>query len=42
MNELPSRQWKRNTLNDLIKTLTETGSGRPQSVHMSDSIAIVY
>jgi len=42
MNEFPSRQWKLSTLNDLIKTLTERGSGRPQSVYTSDNIAIVF
>jgi len=49
MKEFPSRQWKRSTLNDLIKRIDETGSadkkrgtGRHRSVRTPDNIAVVY
>jgi len=48
MKEFPSRQWKRSTLNDLIKRIDETGSadrkrdtGRHRSVRTPDNIAVV-
>ena len=48
MKEFPLRQWKRSTLNDLIKRIDETGSadrkrdtGRHRSVRTPDNIAVV-
>ena len=48
IREFPQRQWKRSTLNDLIKKIDETGdtkrkqgSGRPRSVRTADNIAKV-
>src|SRR6218665_2776369 len=48
ITEFPKRQWKRSTLNDLIKKIDETGdtnrkqgSGRPRSVRTADKIAKV-
>src|SRR6218665_858284 len=48
ITEFPQRQWKRSTLNDLIKKIDETGdtnrkqgSGRPRSVRTADNIAKV-
>jgi len=49
MKEFPLRQWKRSTLNALIKRTDETGSadrkmgtGRPRSVCTSDNIAVIH
>src|SRR6218665_246488 len=48
IREFPQRQWKRSTLNDLIKKIDETGdtnrkqgSGRPRSVRTADNVAKV-
>src|SRR6218665_456361 len=46
IREFPQRQWKRSTLNDLIKKIDETGdsnrkqgSGQPRSVRTVDNVA---
>ena len=46
IREFPQRQWKRSTLNDLIKKIDETGdsnrkqgSGQPRSVRTADNVA---
>src|SRR6218665_3513887 len=48
ITEFPKRQWKRSTLNDLIKKIDKTGdtnrkqgSGRPRSVRTADNIVKV-
>src|SRR6218665_2849732 len=48
IREFPKRQWKRSTLNELIKRIDETGdtnpnqgSGRPRSVRTADNVAKV-